>query len=106
MAESLADKTNLPIRLITEAQCEYLATSDWANKLDIRKNEAVFCHDFYSEYRKTSTPQLDPIGPNDGADHIIRFLAAKGEEIYTRVANRNAFYVNSLRITLPATAFK
>ena len=106
MAESLADETNLPIRLISEAQCEYLATSDWASKLDIRKNEAVFCYDFFSEYRKTSTPQLDPFGPNDGTDHVIRFLNAKDEEIYNRTPHRNAFYVNSLRIAFPAASLK
>lgn len=103
--DALASKTNLPIRLITEAQCEYLATTDSINgKLDIKKNETLFCYDFFSEYRRTTMPQLDPIGPNDGTDHVIRFFNAKGEEIYTRMPSSGKLFVNSLRITLPASA--
>lgn len=105
IAEAIASKTNLPIRLISEAQCEYLSTSDFVtNKLDIKKNEVVFCYDFYSEYRKTEMPQLDPIGPNDGSDHVIRFFTAKGEDIYTRLSSSSKFIVNSLRITIPASS--
>lgn len=108
MVEILAEKSDLPIHLISEAQCEFIATSNIAtDKIDIKKNETVYCYDFYSEYRKTSTPQIDPIGPNDGADHVIRYLIADGEDIYTRLRSRdNKFYVNSLRITLPASSLK
>lgn len=104
-AEALASTTNLPIRLITEAQCEYVSTSDFAiSKLDIKKNETVFCYDFYSEYRKTSIPQVDPIGPNDGSEHVIRYFNAKGEEVYTRLPSSGKLVVNSFRITIPASS--
>lgn len=108
IAEALADKTNLPISLISEAQCEYITTKEFIfNKLDIKKNEAVFCHDYYSEYRKTEMPQLDPIGPRDGLYHVIRYIVATGEEIYTRLGdNKSRLFVNSMRITFPASSLE
>lgn len=105
-AEALARKTNLPIRLISEAQCEYVAVSEYTvDKIDIKKNEVVYCYDFFAEYKKTSTPQLDPLGPEDGKDHVIRFLDAKDQEIYNRIEKTSSIlHVNSLRFTLPASA--
>ena len=104
--EALASKTNLPIRLISEAQCEYVAVSEYTfDKLDIKKNEVVYCYDYFSEYQKTSTPQLDPLGPKEGKNHVIRYLDAKDQEIYNRISKTSSIlHVNSLRFTLPASA--
>ena len=106
VAEALASQTNLPIRLITEAQCEYISSAEVVfSKLDVKKNEIVYCYDFYSEYKKTATPQVDPIGPNDGTKHAIRFFTGEDEEIYTRISDNSKYMINSLRITVPASAF-
>lgn len=108
IVDNLAGKTGLPIHIISEAQCEYIATSTLAiSNIDIQKKEIVYCYDFYSEYRTTTTSLIDPIGPNDGSDHVIRYMIANGEEIFTRLRERdNKFIVNSLRITLPASSIK
>ena len=108
VASKLAQYTRLPIRLITEAQWEYLAT----NKTRVFvfhyfENEQNCCFDSYREYSATRSPQLDPC-PKGGPNYVIRQLSPnKPERVYQRYPinpKTKLSKESAIRITFPATA--
>lgn len=106
IAEALASKTNLPIALISEAQCEYILVTNNVELFDINeKYEILFCRDYYADYTKGTKPQVDPIGPREGRVNVMRDFAAKEDGVYTRYRTNN-FQPNAMaiRISLPASA--
>lgn len=68
------------------------------------------CRDYFDEYRYTSSPQLDPVGPRKGADHVIGSFAGKGNDIYHRFSTgidnspSIVFTLPAVRFTFPASA--
>jgi hypothetical protein len=102
VTSKLACKCGLPIDVITEAQWEYVATSE--NKIKFMTRERNCCRDYFDEYRYTSSPQLDPVGPRKGADHVIRSFAGKGNDIYHRYST-GIDNSPSIVFTLPAVRF-
>ena len=104
VAEAIASKVNLPIGLITEAQCEYILTTDNIDRFVFERIEYLWCRDYYADYLNTSQPQVDPIGPKEGKNHVIRAFSAKGDEVYTRYSTRNSSMPSGIRISVPASA--
>ena len=104
IAESLAEKTRLPVQLITESQCEYTLRTKSINDFESDEQDVVYCKDYYAGYQETLTPLLDPSGPDKGQSHVKRFFEFSGEGIYTRIDGRNSDLVNTIRITIPASA--
>jgi len=108
VASKIAQHTHLPIRLITEAQWEYLAT----NKTRVFvfhyfENEQNCCFDSYREYSATRSPQLDPC-PKGGPNYVIRQLSPnKPERVFQRYPinpKTKLSKESAIRITFPATA--
>ena len=104
IAEALANETELPLGLITEAQWEYLATGNDIKLLKLDSNEYNYCFDFLSEYVYTSRPILDPIGPESGSRHVKRSFG-ESHSVYDRKFDVSVFDHSAVRVTFPASAF-
>ena len=101
VADALSANTNQKFSLITEAQCEYILTSDVIDRIDLDKTEIIWCYDYYDDYVRSSKPQVDPTGPREGRYHVLRILTAKDTDIYSRY-----YYSvngNSIRVSIPAS---
>lgn len=109
VTRQLAEKCGLPINVITEAQWEYIATSSNEKMIKFMTRERNCCLDYFAEYRKTSSPQVDPVGPRKGADRVIRSFAGKGNDIYRRystgIENSSSIVFSrpAVRFTFPAS---
>ncbi len=108
IASAIAQQANLPIRLITEAQWEYLAT----NKTRVFifhyiENEQNCCFDSYRQYSITKTPQLDPC-PKGGPDYVLRQLTPSNpERVYQRypISPKTKLSKDAaIRLSFPASA--
>lgn len=108
IASRIARYSNLPTRLITEAQWEYLAT----NKTRVfifhyYENEQNYCLDSYREYPTTKSPQLDPC-PKGGSYFVFRQLSPNDpKRVYQRYftnAKTKLSMDSVIRITFPASA--
>lgn len=105
IAEKLASSTKLPIDLITEAQCEYALISGITDALEMaEKYEMIWCKDFFADYSRTAQPQVDPIGPRDGRNHVMRNFAAKNDDVYNRyTVNPYSNGASSIRVSILAS---
>ena len=103
IAENLSNITNFPFRLISEAQCEYVLTTGLFEKLVLNKSEVIYCSDYFSEYTKSSKPQVDPVGPNNGKYRVIRVFSAKDTYAYSRFNSRDYMKCDAIRISIPAS---
>ena len=101
----------MPICLLSEAQCEYILTSTNIDNLEVDKEEFILCRDFFSDYTKSSQPQIDPLGPSTGSAPVIRNMAAKGNEVHRRYSSTTSSSSSStfspmnglrIRIAIPA----
>ena len=104
IAAKLAEITEFPISLITEAKLEFISTSDSINKMDLEQGEQVLCLDFYAPYFKTSQPQVDPVGPKNGREHVIRLFDAEGPLKHARTNASTPLPGQTIRIVFPAEA--
>ena len=107
VAEKLAETTQLPIDLITEAQWEYVAVNfdsvfAWSSR------ESNYCYDFYGSYTSSKTPPVDPKGPKSGMRYVKRKLGMFPTSVYTRfdTSEETAPDARAIRITFPAKAIK
>lgn len=104
----LAKSSSVPVKVISEAQWEYIATSDKIDKLDMRNNEGTVCQDYFADYKKTPSPQVDPVGPRTGNLRVIRCLR-EGNLVYHRYntgSNNRSSIITSkfgVRFTFPAS---
>ena len=99
----IARKADLPINVITEAQWEYIATTDNVFKLDIQ-DELNYCLDYFADYKKTPNPQIDPTGPKSGDSHVLRFYSMKNHYVHKRFQLPHNFNKTRIRFTFPASA--
>lgn len=108
IASRIARYSDLPIKLITEAQWEYLAT----NKTRVfvfhyYESEQNHCLDSYREYSTTKSPQLDPC-PKGGPYYVFRQLSPNDpKRVYQRYftnAKTKLSKDSVIRITFPASA--
>ena len=102
----IAAYSNLPIKLITEAQWEYLATHKTRISIfNYIKSEQNFCSDSYKDYSEGY--QKDPC-PKGGPYYVIRHLLShEPDRVYHRYSTRNQTALSSesaIRLTFPASA--
>ena len=105
IVDAISSKINLPFGLITEAQCEYILTTDNIDKFALDKFEIIWCRDYYADYIKNSQPLVDPTGPRDGKYHVIRIFTAKNDDVYSRYSTHESHVSNSycIRLSIPAS---
>lgn len=102
----IARYSNLPVKLITEAQWEYLATNiSRVSVFNYLKNEQNFCSDSYKDYFEGY--QVDPC-PKGGPYYVIRqVLSYEPDRVYHRYSTRKQTASPSdaaIRLTFPASA--
>ena len=107
IADLLAEKSGIPVDLITEAQWEYVATTQdsvFSKKLA----EQNYCRDYYGEYQSSIAPQVDPTGPLDGKSFVFREMSSVENTAYFRYNTKTnlAGLCIAIRITFPAKALK
>ena len=107
VVETLAERTHYPLRLITEAEWEYLATSQHAYSFIWGVDENEWCLDFFQEpYPETREPIVNPTGPATGKCHVMREWDISGNEIYKR---KNEYYAGeqaAIRVVMPAAEYR
>ena len=107
LANKLSEKSNLPVRLISEAEWEYIATSDWADAIKTTGNESEWCYDYFADYQATQEPLLNPLGPEKGGAHVVRVWSVDKSERHMRVVPQSGYSVpTAIRIVLPAADYK
>ena len=106
----LAQQTSLPLRLVSEAEWEYAATSMGGLFLELEKN---YCIDFYSDFVSNGATQKDPTGPSMGNRYLFRTYSSDARLLYNRNLVReqngllsrvqNGLFLNAVRFTMPAS---
>ena len=77
----LSEKTGMKLRLPSEAEWEYIVSNTGlSRKISFNKGEANFCYDFFSEYPNTKTIVVNPLGPEKGQAHVVRFYSEEAED--------------------------
>ena len=66
----IAEMTNMPVRLPTEAEWEYAACSSLQNVFFANCKEPEHCYDFFDDY--TAGDAIDPMGPGKRTLHVFR----------------------------------
>lgn len=106
LALKAAEKTGIPLRMITEAEWEYIAVSQKRDELDWYEEENDWCLDFYeSEYFNSSHIQENPIGPTAGRGHVIRQWDTRGNAMYARKDGYMSEAMCCVRLVLPAAEY-
>lgn len=71
LVSEIASEAKKPYRLPTEAEWEYVALTPLAEQLfTAGPSNGEWCSDYLGEY--TATPQLNPVGPAYGKEHVSR----------------------------------
>lgn len=76
LVSAIANNTNLPVRMPTEAEWEYAANSGVQSVIFNDPFEYEFCSDFWGKY-KDSEYEIDPTGPLKGNLHVVRSFMNK-----------------------------
>ena len=106
LVHKLSEKTNLPVRLISEAEWEYIATTGWVEAIKTIEKEAEWCYDYYADYPKVQEPLLNPLGPESGGAHVIRLWSDDINEHHKRLAPKPGYSTpTAIRIVLPAADY-
>ena len=104
LAAKSADKTGLPLRLITEAEWEYVAVGHQRDKLGWYEEENDWCLDFYeSEYSNSNFRQENPVGPVSGKGHVIKQWDTRGDAMYARKDCHRPNSMCRIRLVIPAS---
>lgn len=80
----LVEKTGLPFRLPSEAEWEYVATSNIRSEIFDREGTKELCYDLFAEYvGDTDFSVVDPMGPASGRRHVSRCYY-NNSDVYAR----------------------
>lgn len=76
---SLSNMSNAPYRLLTEAEWEYVSLLPIASKIfGYSNNKEEWCFDRWSRFR--SEDQINPQGPNEGEEYVLRRYSSDNEK--------------------------
>ncbi len=100
IVKAIANSTNLPFRLCTEAEWEYCSLMDFADVLFGTAKYYEWCSDFWGKY--SDIEQTNPQGPAMGKKHVERsYNVGKGK--WSRSFHHNGTDYNYLiRIAISA----
>lgn len=71
VVDYIAEVSNIPVRLPTEAEWEYAACSDNQSELFGKNDDFEMCSDWFDSFEKVDKV-IDPIGPSKGKRRVFR----------------------------------
>ncbi len=102
VVKSIAQSTNKPFRLCTEAEWEYCSLMDFSEKLFGTEDYYEWCSDYYGEYN--SVEQTNPQGPATGKKHVYRSFNIGRNKWQRKFSDPN--YIHGIRIVISADRLK
>ena len=91
LVQSIAEKSNIPVRLPTEAEWEYAACSPVQNLIFNVCKKPEVCNDYYDNYK--AGYEVDPTGPTKKKFHVARaYERKKGKLDRSRLVEVTKYY--------------
>ncbi len=95
---AITEKTNLPIRICTEAEWEYAAFSDQKEKIFASYKKREFCSDYFAKFEKFY--EVDPTGPSTGKKRVCR--SYKNDKRIFKREVKNSNFTKAARLVVKA----